>query len=439
MLRVFTIMICVMLNCLCGFRGLIADDTAIKHVGGTISPMDEHPSIVLLSEHVHARVFRKYALVECVFFLRNEGPETVVEIGFPNYVSESFNQKFEYFESFVNGRKVDIQIVENEHHSPSVWYIKEVRFMEGEFIAIRDVYKGGFGFDTGMNEWFTYVLKTGSSWSGMIESANIVVTFEDFGTDLLTHIEPPGYELSENEVRWTFSRFEPANDIEVMWKVEPETKIESELHRLAALGDIEGVRSLIEFHTNIDSLGDYGMTPLRSAIRYGAGPEMVAFLLEKGADPNLYLKGWETPLHVAVRMNYNSISDVVRVLLEHGADVDARVGFKTGKTTLSLAMGNHGPAEVIELLITYGADVNATSSSGSTALHWGCLCDISRDGLSREEVYKLAYEKITILLAHGADPNVIDKQGKAPIDYAKTDDIRELLLSHGAVSGDDKY
>jgi len=47
--------------------------------------MDEHLSVVLVSQHVHARVYRRYALVECVFFLRNDGPETAVEIGFPHY------------------------------------------------------------------------------------------------------------------------------------------------------------------------------------------------------------------------------------------------------------------------------------------------------------------------------------------------------------------
>jgi hypothetical protein len=310
----------------------ISDDGAMIHLGGTIQLMKEHPSIRLLAEHVHARIFEDYSLVECIFFLRNEGPSTAVEIGFPNYGDsdgpDSIPRPYEYFESYVDGKKVDVKLVEAKG-SPS-WYCKSVRFNENELKVVRDVYKGRNGSDTWGDEWFNYVLYTGGSWLGPIGAANIVITFEGANRDKVFRIAPPGYEIDNEEVRWTFTNFEPRNredDISVRWDGNEISKIRSDIHRLAALGDIEGVRKLLEQGVDVNSQRGVGITPISDAIYFGAGPEMVEFLLKNGAladfDPKRDI--WVAPLSVAVktyeRFNTPHVLEAAQLLIEHGAKV----------------------------------------------------------------------------------------------------------------------
>ena len=320
----------LLLFLLCFNGKAVADDSAITNIGGTIRPMDEHPSVRLLAEHVHARILKKHALVECIFFLQNEGPESIVEMGFPCYTGEDTGQ-FEYFESYVDGQKVDIEILEDKQQSPSVWYCKEVRFKEGALKVIRNVYKSGYGGNTMGDIWFTYVLHTGASWRGTIGSVNIVLSFEDFDTDKLFEIEPSGYEMDNEEVRWTLTDFEPEKPwdvVKAMWNGWTTEGISSELHRKAAQGDIEGVRALLEQGLDINSTeSELTKTPLCDAIFYGAGPEMVEFLIRNGAsvesDPGMgqYFSPLMAALWAYERFGYPFTVQVVELLVDNGAKV----------------------------------------------------------------------------------------------------------------------
>lgn len=78
-------------------------------------------------------------------------------------------------------------------------------------------------------------------------------------------------------------------------------------------GNLEGVKTAVESGANINQLDAGGNAPIASATFW---PEIVSYLLEKGADPNL---GTNTALYSAV-INYSV--DVVKVLLENGADIN---------------------------------------------------------------------------------------------------------------------
>jgi hypothetical protein len=292
--------------------------------------MDEHPSVRLVAEHVHARIFDKYALVECVFFLRNEGPETIVEMGFPCYMGEE-KRRFEEFRSYVDGQEVEIEIVEDRDQHPAVWYCKDVHFGEGELKVIRDTYRGGYGGNTMGDIWFTYILHTGASWKGTIGSVSIVYSLEDFGTDRLFRIDPAGSGMDGSEVRWALADYEPGQPrdvVTVVWNGWTPEKLRNELHRKAALGDIEGVESLLEQGIDINSTdSQLGKTPLCDALFFGAGLEMVEYLIESGAEVKvgpgrgLYISPVMAALWGHERFNYPFTAQVVELLLESGAEV----------------------------------------------------------------------------------------------------------------------
>ncbi len=210
----------------------LAGDSAIRNVGGTIQSMGERPTVRLLAENVNIRIYRSYADVECVFSLYNQGPETTVKVGFPDYSTgamPAYDHHFQQFEAFVDSKKVDMWISDPEDREIEFifWWIREVHFEVDQTRVIRARYQGGIGSEIGGGLFFSYILHTGSTWAGPVGSTSVVVSLEDFGTERLTRIEPPGYELKEKEIRWTLSNFEPGADgpisaIELMWKRAPE-------------------------------------------------------------------------------------------------------------------------------------------------------------------------------------------------------------------------
>mgnify|MGYP001199968395 CR=1 FL=1 len=78
-------------------------------------------------------------------------------------------------------------------------------------------------------------------------------------------------------------------------------------------GSLEGVKSAISAGANVNQMDALGQVPMGYAVMW---PDVVSYLLEKGADPN---QGNTSALYNAVV--YYSV-DVIKLLLEKGADVN---------------------------------------------------------------------------------------------------------------------
>jgi ankyrin repeat protein len=74
-------------------------------------------------------------------------------------------------------------------------------------------------------------------------------------------------------------------------------------------------------------------------------------------------------------------------------------------------------AEVVRLLLAQGAEVNARDTKGNTAL---LLCHRN-------------IQLATLLLQAGADPNVRNDDGETPLSRAGTDEMKRILVEHGAI------
>jgi len=80
------------------------------------------------------------------------------------------------------------------------------------------------------------------------------------------------------------------------------------LHDMAQRGNIPKARLLLDSGADIDSVDEeYRSTPLGLAARWGHG-SMVAFLLERGADPHKAGAPWATPLSWARRKGFSAIA-----------------------------------------------------------------------------------------------------------------------------------
>jgi ankyrin repeat protein len=155
---------------------------------------------------------------------------------------------------------------------------------------------------------------------------------------------------------------------------------------------------------------------LHSCCRIGDLSE-VRRLISTGVDVNLTAKYGKirsvTPLHVASQYGH---VDIVKELLGWGADIDSRSirGSKDsfGCTPLILAL-EHDKHEVVKELLKHGANIDERNVRlGMTLLHVAC----SRNNIGM----------VRILLEY-CDPAIKDDFGNTALDYARSDEIKDLL------------
>uniref|UniRef100_A0A8H7K8Q2 Clr5 domain-containing protein n=1 Tax=Bionectria ochroleuca TaxID=29856 RepID=A0A8H7K8Q2_BIOOC len=186
----------------------------------------------------------------------------------------------------------------------------------------------------------------------------------------------------------------------------------------------------------------YGLPPCPEAIlgpmiAAGACNEIIQEFVRASIDINTYSEETHyerlTPIQAAASVgNY----PLVVQLFEIGADVNSPPRGKNGRTALQAICAWNPLSEkdksrqqdIVNFLIKKGAKVNAAPAHGCNG----------RTAVMASAVYG-NIELATVLLAHGADPNIYPWQ-LTPVPYAALDlaygscDMTKLLLNAGAVS-----
>jgi ankyrin repeat protein/beta-lactamase regulating signal transducer with metallopeptidase domain len=182
------------------------------------------------------------------------------------------------------------------------------------------------------------------------------------------------------------------------------------LHLAAFKGDLTQVRSICAEGTDINARDDVlNWTPLHWAVS-GGQKDIAEFLILKGAEVNARGKDDYTPLLQAA---YVGSKESVELLLSHGAAASI------GKPLHGAAKRGH--VQVLEALIAHGADLDAKDKEGRTPLMRAC--ENSQKGVSE------------LLIAKGADLNVQSNAGHTALHIACATgqkDVVELLIAKGA-------
>ena len=211
------------------------------------------------------------------------------------------------------------------------------------------------------------------------------------------------------------------------------------------------IRTLIGCGANPDATNRYGDTPLHSVLLgassfgdpqvrgltgVGRRPDVLAALLDAGADPNrrnragagdgtaLEPRAADTPLLLAVKTGFDPALDLARLLLARDANPNAQDN--RGITPLMAAILNSAlgksnrdfdnTVKGITMLLRSGADPDLRDRAGDTALIHAAKHEDDLHG------------EIGALLAGGADPCLRDRKGKVAYQHAPEDSRGRFLL-----------
>ncbi|KAI1424128.1 ankyrin repeat-containing domain protein [Xylaria sp. FL1777] len=182
---------------------------------------------------------------------------------------------------------------------------------------------------------------------------------------------------------------------------------ETVLHRCAQLGHLRAVQKLVRAGASLKLQDNSGYTALGRAVWHQTR-EIISYLLEQGADPNIAGKGLghrEGPLLRACR---DSDYAVAKMLIDHEADVncDSVSGFGTPLMAVCLPYSDHleDTDKLTQHLLELGVDINAKSRYIGSPLAAAALS--SRPSIVRA------------LLDKGALYDVEDDLKRKPIHFA---------------------
>lgn len=187
------------------------------------------------------------------------------------------------------------------------------------------------------------------------------------------------------------------------------------LVRAAMNDDLEDVKArvMMRAKVNVRDKAYNGISPLHAAVENG-NLEMVQFLLDRGAKANIRDFQKRTPL---MMMDSDATPELLQLLIRYGAKTNL---IDKEENTLLMHFAEFSEPEILRYLLTAGILLDARNKEGETALM------IAADN---ENI-----ETVKALLEAGANANLAANDGEAAIDKTTNEEIRSLLISHGAVA-----
>ena len=169
-------------------------------------------------------------------------------------------------------------------------------------------------------------------------------------------------------------------------------------------GDKEAVLKLLQDGADINVRDAQGRTSVMIAT-YQHNTDMVRTLLQEGADINIRDNNKENPLLHAGAQGW---LDILRLAIE--AHADTRLTNRFGGISI-IPASERGHVEVVrELLTRTDINVNHVNNLGWTALLEAII--LSNGDKAHQQIVQL-------LVDHGADINLADKDGVTPLQHAR--------------------
>ena len=280
--------------------------------------------------------------------------------------------------------------------------------------------------------------------------------------DVVKALLAKGADVHRRSDTWSQMMAVPPHGVKIYNKVIPHGG-DTALLFAARSGDLESARLLVAAGANVNDTDAWGVSVTMLAAHSGFG-ELLAFLLEQGADPNAAAAGF-TPLHAAIMRRHIGM---VTALLAHDANPNAPLETWTptrrsskdynfapelvGATPFWLAARFSQP-DVMRLLLEHGADAtvvhrgsyhaeepveprsHVTNAVMAAAGMGGGVAWVQP---GRQEREALMLEAVRIALEQGVEVNAANTDGRTALDAAralKFEKVAAYLIEHGARAG----
>ena len=214
------------------------------------------------------------------------------------------------------------------------------------------------------------------------------------------------------------------------------------LQQLAAKGDMEAVKSMIELGADVNRREDgFKRTALHRAAMSGQ-KDVSKLLIDNGArlDAKDVWPG-ETALGYAVEKGHK---DIAELLIARGANVNAKRGYPVGDTPLHSAVRS-GHKEMVELLIAKGTDEEAKNNDGLSPIDMamsksqGEIGELLQAKAAETSIHWAAIlgslAKVKAFIESGTDVNVKNESHQTPLHEAISNehkDLAKFLVEQGA-------
>lgn len=223
------------------------------------------------------------------------------------------------------------------------------------------------------------------------------------------------------------------------------------LHIAANKGNLKLVKLLVKNGANVNAKSD-GANPLYFAIfaESDKNSRILKYLIKKGANVNTQMDNF-TALWMAAHKGQEK---TVEILLKNGADINYKTNLSSNPIEAIVTTYNADikkKEKILKIMIKYGADINMPTSDtfrNLTVLDYA----VSNEKLDLQKMLiklgaKSNYpiinlhvqnnniEMVKFLIKNGFALNNVDYKGNTTLDYAQTEEMKQLLISHGAKSG----
>ena len=176
-------------------------------------------------------------------------------------------------------------------------------------------------------------------------------------------------------------------------------------------GHLQRVMQILDNNPNqINSSNMFSDKPIHKAV-WGIHPNIVKYLIDKGADVNCKDREGLTPLHKAI---LKKNIEIVNILIDNGADPSALSFNNLTPIFLAASSGN---SNILVRLINAGGDLDTPSQYLDTPLHIAAK--------------KGNAEIVMILCMQGADPNARNNRNQTPYDMTNDEKIKTMLIRNG--------
>lgn len=184
------------------------------------------------------------------------------------------------------------------------------------------------------------------------------------------------------------------------------------LHQAAKANDVPGIQAALAAGVKADCRDSERQTALLTATHANA-IDAARALIAAGADVNAQSSNLDSPLLYAGAAGR---LEILRLCL--AAKPDFTVTNRYGGTALIPAC-ERGHVEVVRELLKTKLPVDHVNKLGWTALLEAVI--LGDGGEKHQEIVKL-------LLAHGADPKIADKEGVTSLQHAKNRGFKEMVV-----------